>query len=189
MSDGKVEQGGAARRDLPDMKSEMDAISGSLKLLEKLSHEGQRRAYSYIGNVLGIGQMPPVAADTNTKARAAAESAQAPTADRNNIRFGSLAELYNAARPETGWAKVLVGGYWFQAIQGLEEFAALLVNDALKETGAKIANVTVAFDRLKAANPSLVIQVRKSGKAQQARKQYKLTTAGVQMVEQMIGRE
>ena len=81
-----------------------------------------------------------------------------------------------------------MGGYWFQVCGGLEEFAAQLVNDALKETGAKVANVTVAFDRLRAANPSLVLHVRKSGKAQQARKQYKLTVAGIGAVEEMISR-
>jgi hypothetical protein len=107
----------------------------------------------------------------------------------SNISYASLAELYNAARPETGAQKVLVGGYWFQVCEGLQEFSAQLVNDQLKEIGAKVANVTVAFNTLKASNPSLVLQIRKSGKAQQARKQYKLTVAGIRAVEEMIQRE
>jgi hypothetical protein len=99
-----------------------------------------------------------------------------------------LAELYSAARPETGAQKVLVGGYWLQVCSQQEEFTAQAVNDGLKETGARVANVTVAFNTLKAANPSLVLQIRKSGKAQQARKQYRLTVAGIRAVDEMISR-
>jgi hypothetical protein len=188
MSDGKAPQSGASKLASMDTELELDAISESLKLLKKLSPEGQERAYSYIGNVLGISRMLPVPAVGDEDRRGLSDPNQPKTAKNANIRFSSLAELYSAARPETGWEKVLVGGYWFQAFEGLEEFAALVVNDALKEIGAKVANVTVAFDRLKAANPSLVLQVRKSGKAQQARKQYKLTVAGMRVVEEMIGR-
>lgn len=115
-------------------------------------------------------------------------SAAALPARSPNIGYASLAELYSAARPETGAQKVLVGGYWLQVCSQQEEFTAQAVNDGLKETGARVANVTVAFNTLKAANPSLVLQIRKSGKAQQARKQYRLTVAGIRAVDEMISR-
>jgi hypothetical protein len=188
MSEVKASQTEGSKSALSDMKLEMDAISGTLILFDKLSPEGQRRAYSYVGNVLGVSKILPTAVGVGADGERASIRDQPAVAKEGNIRWSSLAELYNDARPETGWEKVLVGGYWFQVCGGMEEFSAQLVNDALKEIGAKIANVTVAFDRLKASNPSLVLQVRKSGKSQQARKQYRLTVAGISTVEEMIGR-
>jgi hypothetical protein len=172
-----------------DMKKEMEAITGSLKLLDVLSPEGQHRAFSYIGNVLGLSAM--IAVRSSDKASASRPTNIAPhgVPGAGNITYGSLSELYNAARPKTEWQKVIVGGYWFQVCNQQEEFGALAVNDGLKEIGAKVSNVTVAFNAAKEANPSLVLQVRKSGKAQQARKLYKLTVAGIRAVEEMISRE
>jgi hypothetical protein len=189
MAESKLAPADDGKQPPVDMAKEMEAISGSLKLLGKLSLEGQHRAFSYIGNVLGLsstGGYRPADRDGGIGSPAG-DIRRDHGAD--NITYGSLAELDNAARPETAWQKVLVGGYWFQVCERLEEFGAQVVNDHLKEIGAKIANITVAFNTLKAANPSLVIQVRKSGKAQQARKQYKLTAAGIRAVEELIRRE
>ena len=83
----------------------------------------------------------------------------------------------------------MVGGYWFQVCQKQEEFVSADVNKVLANVVGPLSNVTVAFDALKAAKPSLVIQVGKSGKAQQARKKYKLTIAGIRAVDEMIARE
>jgi hypothetical protein len=171
------------------MKLEMEAISASLQLFEKLSPEGQQRAFSYLGNVLGLSKMIPSAPAAKDGGNSLAKSVEPQKQQADNIHHGSLAELYHAAHPETGADKVLVGGYWCQVCEGKEEFSAQVVNDQLKEIGAKVANVTVAFNTLKAADPSLVLQVRKSGKTQQARKLYKLTVAGIQAVERMLGPE
>jgi hypothetical protein len=171
------------------MKLEMEAISASLKLFEKLSPEGQQRAFLYLGNVLGLSKMIPSAPAAKGSRGSLAKSVEPKEGKDDNIPHDSLADLYHAAHPETGADKVLVGGYWCQVCEGKEEFSAQVVNDQLKEIGAKVANVTVAFNALKAANPSLVLQVRKSGKSQQARKLYKLTVAGIHAVEEMICRE
>jgi hypothetical protein len=40
---------------------------------------------------------------------------------------------------------------------------------------------------LKSQKPALVVQLKKSGSTKQARKKYKLTTAGKKAVEQLIG--
>jgi hypothetical protein len=172
-----------------DLKQEMETIAGSLKLFEKLAPEARQRAYTYLGNVLRLPTTIAAAPAAKDRGSGSNKSIEHPTASVGNISYASLAELYNAARPETGAQKVLVGGYWCQVCEGLQEFSAQLVNDQLKEIGAKVANVTVAFNTLKASNPGLVLQIRKSGKSQQARKQYKLTIAGIRAVEEMIQRE
>jgi hypothetical protein len=189
MTDGKTSPTEAARPASVDLKLEMEVISGSAKLFGKLAPERVEPAYFYLGNVLGAAKMSPAGPAAKGDGSSSFKSGQHKAFSKSNITYGSLAELYNAARPETGWQKVLVGGYWFQVCEGSEEFTAQIVNDQLKEIGAKVANVTVAFNTLKAFNPSLVLQVRKMGKAQQARKQYKLTVAGIRAVEELIGRE
>ncbi len=189
MTDAKTTPGDAARPGSVDLKLEMEVISGSAKLFGKLAPERVEPAYFYLGNVLGAAKMSPAGPAAKGDGSSSFKSGQHKASGKSNTAYGSLAELYSAARPETGWQKVLVGAYWFQVCESSEEFSAQIVNDQLKEIGAKVANVTVAFNTLKAANPSLVLQIRKSGKAQQARKQYKLTVAGIRAVDEMINRE
>ena len=43
------------------------------------------------------------------------------------------------------------------------------------------------METLKAQSPALVMQLRKSGSSQQARKKYKLTAAGKKAVELLVG--
>src|SRR5262249_34935494 len=101
--------------------------------------------------------------------------------------FDSLAELYAAAQPKTDSDRALVAGYWFQFKEGQEEFAAQTLNTALKNLGHGVSNITNALEALKAQSPALVMQLRKSGSSQQARKKYKLTAAGKKAVELLIG--
>jgi hypothetical protein len=107
-----------------------------------------------------------------------AAAAAAPT-------FSSFADLYDAADPTTQSDKALVAGYWLQICEGTDTFASQAANKLLVELGHKVANITLAFSQLKAAKPSLVLQVSKSGKSQQAHKKLKLSRAGVQRVEEM----
>ena len=102
-------------------------------------------------------------------------------------RFKSLADLYTAAAPSTDVDRALVAGYWFQFSEGQEDFAAQTINSALRDLGHRVANITVAFNNLKSQTPALVVQLKKSGTTRQARKKYKLTTAGKRAVEELIG--
>lgn len=112
------------------------------------------------------------------------ESAEVPSA---RTKFSDLAELYAAASPSTEADKALVVGYWYQFIEREADLGSQVVNSALKNLGHGVTNITSAFDTLKAQNPALVMQVRKSGTTKQARKKYKLTAAGKKAVEQMLG--
>jgi hypothetical protein len=180
------QQGGKEAR--IDVKAEMDAIAGTLKLFDRLGTEGKRRAFAYLANALGFADASGTAfagrSSTSVPGRSAGSSHNVAT----NV-FQTFADIHDAARPETGPEKALVGGFWFQVCQRAETFPAADVNKALTDVVGPLSNVTVAFDALKALKPAQVIQVGKSGKAQQARKQYKLTLAGIRAVEAMIARK
>ena len=104
-------------------------------------------------------------------------------------QFTSLAELHAATSPESDADKTLVGAYWAQFGEGKSEFGSQEINAALKNLGHRIANITTAFDTLKARKPAAVMQLKKSGTSRQARKTYRLTLAGKSAVEAMVSQD
>jgi hypothetical protein len=95
-------------------------------------------------------------------------------------------EFYSQTDPEKEPERALVMAYWVQEVRGDGEFDAHTVNTQLKHLGHGVSNITRALDDLKARKPQLVIQVQKSGKSQQARKRYKVTSAGKAEVQRML---
>jgi hypothetical protein len=79
-----------------------------------------------------------------------------------------------------------VGGYWLQVCQNSESFDGFSVNKELKDVGQGLGNITNAIDGLRSQKPALALQLKKSGKSQQARKTYKVTVPGIKAVEAMI---
>lgn len=110
----------------------------------------------------------------------------APAAGSSNDEYGSLAELYDAASPATDANRALVVAYWFQCLQGTADVESQAINTELKHLGHGVGNITRAFSALKSHKPALVIQTRKEGTTQQARKRYKVTGEGRKAVEKML---
>jgi hypothetical protein len=102
--------------------------------------------------------------------------------------FNEFVDLFDAANPRTDAERAAVAGYWFQLIQSNASWQSQTLNSALKDLGHGLSNVTDALDSLQERRPALVRQVSKSGSSRQARKTYKLTTAGINMVRGMFGR-
>lgn len=112
------------------------------------------------------------------EAQAATSSASAEIAD--------IATLFARTNPGTEGEKALVAGYYFQRVQGLEDFDSFTLNSELKHLGHGVTNITRALGSLIAVKPQLVMQTRKEGKSKQARKRYKLTHEGQKRVERML---
>lgn len=106
--------------------------------------------------------------------------------DAGDRAFADIGDLVDAAQPSDGPERALVAGYWFQEIEGRDGWGGGDVNNALKNLGHPLANVTKTLNSLRGRKPSLVMQVGKSGRSAQARKTYKLTTAGVREVTKML---
>ena len=109
--------------------------------------------------------------------------APAPPAHRAAVvEHVDLADLYVGARPLTDADKVLVIAYWHQVNSGKENLDAQTIHGDLKNLGYGVSNVTRACSALIREKPQLMIQVKKAGSTRQARKQYRLTAAGLQRV-------
>ena len=125
-----------------------------------------------------------------------APMAQAPEADaveeedqEDEFDLGSLAELFERANPSTEAQRVLVASYYFQEHQDHDDVDAYSINAELKHLGHGAGNITRAFAKLIKRKPSLVMQVRKSGSSQQARKRYRVTNEGSKAVRRMLNGE
>lgn len=101
-------------------------------------------------------------------------------------KYADVANLFFTAAPETEAEKVLTVGYWLQVINGAESLDAQQVNGQLKHMGHGASNITRAFENLIDRKPQFAIQTHKSGSGKQARKKYRLTTAGIKRMEEML---
>jgi len=165
----------------------MRAVFSALKGLP--DDEARTRVLSYAASRLNLsmGTAPAKATQVGTtEAASGGEADAAAGAATSPTTFGTFAELFDAAHPQSNADKALVAGYWLQVCQGAESFSGLAANTDLKHLGEAVANITNAIDGLKNQKPALALQLKKSGKSQQARKSYKITVAGVRAVEAMI---
>jgi hypothetical protein len=165
--------------------AEIEAIKAVHEALAPLTVDGRSRVVSFIVSLLAIDAPPPVMSPEDTVVEKAAElaadaeAAKAPT-------FADFADLHAAADPATNTDRALLAGYWLQVCERSESFTAQSANRALTNLGHRIANITSALDALQGMKPQLVLQLRKNGRSQQARKLYKLSGAGIKRVEEMI---
>jgi hypothetical protein len=103
-------------------------------------------------------------------------------------KFDDFPSLFDAANPQTAADKALVVGYWFQVVDGQDDFDGFALNTELKHLGHASTNITRDLDALMSRTPRFVLQVRKSGTTKQARKQYKLTREGIRYVQELLAR-
>jgi len=101
--------------------------------------------------------------------------------------FEHFAELFAKTQPATDADKALIAGYWRQAIQGEDKWQAAELQKELKNLGHSVGNITDALTANIQKRPQRIIQLRKAGNAQQARKTYKVTHEGLAHVRGMLG--
>lgn len=167
--------------------TEFEAFQQVHNALVELDEDAQARILSSVSTLLGIGA--PIATAAKLGVTPADEDENVPEAGGNEDAprdFSEFAELYAAAEPNSNADKALVGGYWLQVCQGSDNFSGQAINSELNHLGHKIANITNAMSSLNELKPQLVLQLRKSGKSQQARKTYKLSAEGIKRVKDMI---
>jgi hypothetical protein len=166
------------RRELSEIADEVAAMQSIATALAGLDEGAKMRVLAWVFDKFNFqrGSMRP------------ATHSPAPQDVANGASvFGSLAELFDAASPETDKDKVLVAAFWEASGDGAT-FSAQSLNTQLKHLGHGIGNITRALSLLTDEKPTLVLQVRKSGNSQQARKLFKVTEAGRKRVLAMINK-
>lgn len=101
-------------------------------------------------------------------------------------QYGEFAELFNAFSPESDTERLLVGAYWFQVIEGNDSWYSVSINKLLKPTGYGIGKIARVLSGALKQKPAKVIQLKRNGSNQQAKKACKLTTEGIAFVENRL---
>jgi hypothetical protein len=170
---------------MADSDPEFLAMQSVYATLQALDEEARGRVLTYVASRLELPKLGPLTSVAQ-ESQLPANVQNAATSQDNPTTFDTLAELFDAAQPVTNAEKALVAGYWVQVCLGSETFDSQSVNKELKNLGDGLANITSAIDSLKSQKPALALQLRKSGRTQQARKTYKITIAGIRSVQNMM---
>lgn len=170
----------------PTSDPEIAALAQILRAIADLDGDAKQRVLRYAAERIGLSFNPRQTTAQPTRKTAASDKAHTAS---GQTEYSDSAMLFEHAQPEGGPMQALVAGYWFQVCAGQSEFGGKEVNDTLKSLGYPSANITVSLGRLIKRKPALIQQVGKSGKSQQARKDYRLTSAGIKAVETMLAGE
>lgn len=183
MNDGKMNE--------IDPLAEIEAMRAMAQSLQPLDEASRRRVLSWASDKflsLSTVSVAPVPSPSPLEAPISATAAQAgPPSGVEISSFGTLAELFHACSPGGDGEKALVVSAWLQAAGANDGIDSYKVNTELKHLGYGIGNITRALQILVEARPALMIQLRKSGTSQQARKTFRVTDAGLKRVRELIG--
>jgi hypothetical protein len=155
--------------------TEVEAISAVDRALSELEDDEAARVLRWAAEKYG-GTLPE---SPQTETQAVEPTTPTPA-------FEDIADLMAVAGPRTGVERVLVATYWFQVVSGEPSVTGQQINDALRNLGHAVSNITDAFSSLIRRKPQLAIQVEKTGSSRQARKKYKLTVAGISQVKKLL---
>ena len=164
---------------MSDPIAELEAMKKVAEALGDLESEARARVLNWAADHYAVG-------DVKQRSRVAHDEG-VPTGGDNDEgqAFETIGDLFASAQPGSDAEKALVAGYWLQVEQGSGGFGTQEINSELKHLGYGVGNITRAFDILKKTRPQQVIQLRKAGSTKQARRTFKLTDAGVKVVEAM----
>lgn len=166
-----------------DPMAELTAMTEIAKALQPLDSDAIRRVLIWAADRFNA------AVNLNAPENEAGSNTNGVDTSQGNSRldeFSGVADLFSAASPRNDPEKALLVAYWFQKLNGQADFDSATINKELKHLGHGVSNITAALSSLISRKPNLVIQTKKSGSSQQARKRYKLTNEGLKQVERMI---
>ena len=161
----------------------IQAVSLLLKNLE--DDEARDRVLGYVLGRFGR-RTAAMSASPRQQARVATDAHPPGHGEPVTERFATMAKLFEEAKPISTVKRLLVAGYWLQVCEEAGSFDSFSVNRELKRLGEGSTNIAVAIDAVKRHKPVLLLQINKSGTSRQARTAYKLTVAGIRIVERMI---
>jgi hypothetical protein len=166
---------------------ELEAIRAIASALGKLQDEQARvRVLGYANARFGGPDQEPRGIQRSLQVAGQAGNGQS-RADMAEPSFPAFVDLFDKASPATNVDRALVAGYWLQLCSKQASWTGQQANDLLKDLGHGLDNITNATNTAQRHKPALIRQISKTGKSQQARKTYKLTTAGVARVREMLG--
>ena len=168
--------------------SEIEAMSAIDTAVGALEPDEQKRVLRWAVDKFGGGEVKLGTPGTGLGS-AGSSNGSGESNGNGSGAYARIADLMDAASPDTIVDHVLVASYWFQVVKGQESFTGQEVNSELKDLGHGASNITDSYNSLINRRPPAVRQVQKTGTTKQARKRYRLTEVGIRAVNRMIGGE
>ena len=166
---------------------EIDVMREISRLLNSLeSHQRSRVVRWVCDKYAGENVTEPDQSKNEEKAQPISQETKLNEQESQQSQLQNFADYFAAVNPQTDSERALISSYWLQIKEGRESVRAYDVNALLKDLGHPVNNITRAFDHLQSRSPQLIIQVRKKGRSQQARKKYRVTQAGIDTITEKL---
>ena len=170
---------------------EIEAMGKVSRALAALDEDARGRVIRWVADRYGIALGPTSKKTSTTQGNNGSDAAPdedgtVESAEQGAGNWEHFAELYHASGASTHPDGMLVAAYWVQVLKGQDSFGSLELNKLLKDLGHGVTGTATVMSSLISKKPALILQLRKAGKARQARKTYRLTDAGRKAVERMI---
>lgn len=168
--------------DLTEAKELLDEINTAISSYDPVLKEKARDIL--LERAFGSAQAAPP-----STASAAPRGRGRPRADSGTgggDEAGDLASLLTRWSPTTMSDKALLGAYYLTRARGEDTVTSQAINSELKRNGLAISNITRAIEANMRPDRPLMVQEKKMGSTKQARKQYRITPAGVETVERKL---
>jgi hypothetical protein len=91
-----------------------------------------------------------------------------------------LEALYAAAKVTAQWERALITGYWLQEVKRQKDFDALAVNQAIRQCGYSISNITRELTRLTTSKHLMLVQIK-------PRRRFRLSREGLRWSHRSLG--
>ncbi|MYB39948.1 hypothetical protein F4X86_01465 [Candidatus Saccharibacteria bacterium] len=165
-----------------DDEKEVQAISDIYRILGGLDEDTCLRVLTLAISKFGTGSNQQAPSALVTPHQGVSNN----SSELSESGFDSFAELYDAFNAANETEQALIAAYWVQKVEGSTSWQSLAPNKLLKDTGYGIENITRALSGSIDRKPKHIVQLKKDGKSKQARKTYKLTSAGIKYVKSRL---
>lgn len=164
--------------------ADLKALQTILKALEPLSEEDRTRVLRWASEKLGVQQPVGKGGGGGLQRTTPIDAAFA----KHPGGFQDVGEFLAAASPGSDVDRVLCVAVYLQDFNECPDvsLSGKQINDQLKNLGHGVKNITDCINTLKSRKPQHMIQTKKSGKAKQAWKEYRVTRAGVEYAYRLI---
>jgi hypothetical protein len=157
-------------------QQELEAMAGVATALDRLEPPARARVLRWAADHFDLA---------NVVQGAGAASGGGGSRDQQE-QFSDIYAMFEAGTPATEEERALLAGYWLQVGESKASFGATAANAALRQMGIGASNIARAYQSLIDRKPALVQQLSKSGRSKQARKQYRLTAAGLKAAQELL---
>ncbi|HEV2147358.1 MAG TPA: hypothetical protein VGR37_08130 [Longimicrobiaceae bacterium] len=164
--------------DLKETKELLDEVNRAISSYDPVLKEKARDIL--LERAFGSSNSAP-AATARGRGRPRADSGRG--GEQAGVDLASLLERWT---PATMSDKALLGAYYLTRVRGEETVTSQAINTELKRNGLAISNITRAIEANMRPDRPLMVQEKKMGSTKQARKQYRITPAGIETVERRL---